>query len=103
MEQMGLLVEPVPRTGQTGLPVQQSQGGRRNPQGSDAVADALGGMVVLLLLVVEVVEQSEPGALPGGRQGSSREQEESTQPLAGSFVLATPDVAAETFLAQLAG
>jgi hypothetical protein len=60
-------------------------------------------MVVLLLVVVEVVEQSEPGALPGGRQGSSREQEESTQPLAGSFVLATPDVAAETFLAQLAG
>jgi hypothetical protein len=102
MEQTGLPVESVPRTGQTGLPVQQSQGGRRNPQGSAAAAaDALGGTVVVE--VVEVVEQSEPGALPGGRQGSSREPAESTQPLAGSFVLATPDVAAETFLAQLAG
>jgi hypothetical protein len=57
----------------------------------------------VVVVVVVVVEQSEPGALPGGRQGSSREQAESTQPLAGSFVLATPDVAAETFLAQLAG
>ena len=62
-------------------------------------------MVLLLVVVevVEVVEQSERGALPGGRQGCSREQAGSTQPLAGSFVLATPDVAAETFLAQLAG
>ena len=54
MEQTGLLGESVPETGQTGLPVQQSQGGRRTPQGSAAVADALGGTVVVLL-VVEVV------------------------------------------------
>ena len=55
MEQTGLLGESVPETGQTGLPVQQSQGGRRTPQGSAAVADALGGTVVVLLVVVEVV------------------------------------------------